>query len=536
MKSIHLRVIVFFLVFFTVSSLDDAFAQRAPGAGEVFVTQRFSIDRRGVDIVKGSMKADDYYLYFDSLNPGGKMLRYKIQLADGACEIGGMGPQSPVKLCETAGAGEKAFASFHKNMVCDGKIIFSIPLEINKKRYHSVIASDWHLYVFSCQALFRGRAFPLYRAPLGSRPQGAFYYGNHIFVENARALMGFRVSDAITAGETNILAPNAVINTQGALLSSLSISEDSVNEFDCPSRYAVSGSMVYKKMILSKTENISAADKFVYLLMGPGDGNVNIYCMDYNFKFSKLSNFTGAIFDFSLLDASRPSFLISYSPDVFLKNKSDFKRWTFSPPSAIGLADKFAGSDEETSEALVLRSGKFREGSYNKLTADNGGEARVEIIGKAAGKQPAAKILQIHKNIINDKFGPAAALSSSASKPVAFFYDTAEKKFRVYDVAGNNEYDSFFYNFGNGVISGAKFSFDGRVVLFKVCHYAAGSTAPESTALYAYRTVNKSLTQIAALRFIGDFECIRHDSKYKVVLTYSRANDYCDSIGFLSLD
>ena len=112
----------------------------------------------------------------------------------------------------------------------------------------------------------------------------------------------------------------------------------------------------------------------------------------------------------------------------------------------------------------------------------------------------------------------------------------AEKKFRVYDAAANNEYDSFFYNFGRGSLGDARFSFDGKIVLFKVCHYASGSSIPESTALYAYRAVNKSLTQIAALRAIGDYECIRHDSKYKVVLTYSRANDYCDSIGILSLD
>ncbi len=536
MKSFHLKFIVFFLVLFTIFCVNTAFAQRAAGSAEVFITQRFSVDRRGIEIVKDSMKADDFHLYFDSVHPGGKTLRYKIQLADGACEIGGIGPQSPVKLCETADDGEKSFASFHKNMVCDGKIIFSIPLEINKKRYHSVIASDWHLYVFSCQALFRGRAFPLYRAPLGSKPLGASYLGNYIFIETAGTLKGFRVSDAITAREANILAPNAVINSAGALRSSLSISEDSVNEFDCPSRYAVSSSMVFKKMILSRMENISAEDKFVYLLMGPGEGNINIYSMDYNFRFSRQSNFTGAIFDFSLLDAQKPSFLISYSPDVFLKDRSDFKRWTFSPPATLGVADKFSDLREETAETLVLRSKKSRDGSYVMLTGDKNGEARVEIIGKMAGKQPAAKNLQIHKNIIDDKFGPAAALSSNAARPMAFFYDMAEKKFRVYDAAANNEYDSFFYNFGRGSLGDARFSFDGKIVLFKVCHYASGSSIPESTALYAYRAVNKSLTQIAALRAIGDYECIRHDSKYKVVLTYSRANDYCDSIGILSLD
>ena len=84
MKSFHLKFIGFFLVLFNVLCVNTAFAQRAAGSAEVFITQRFSVDRRGIEIVKDSMKADDFHLYFDSVHPGGKTLRYKIQLADGA--------------------------------------------------------------------------------------------------------------------------------------------------------------------------------------------------------------------------------------------------------------------------------------------------------------------------------------------------------------------------------------------------------------------------------------------------------------------
>jgi len=535
---------------FALATLVCAIAILSPAfclaADELLVTLNFKYGIKNLEIEKESFKTDEHNLYFSSLLKDGGRRWHKIQLIDGAADVSGEDfnsePRPGLAGCEIAGLNEKKDRAILKNMVCDGKILFSVPLEINKKKYHAAVVSDWHLYIFSYGDLFTGRSFPVYKVPAGAEPHAAIYSKNHIFIVTGDFIAGFRIADSLTDRESKILAPSvSALNASDAVRASVSISDGTINDFDCAARFAASNDIVYKKIAAAKNVITSPQENFVYLLMGFGFGNANIYSMNLDFEFAKLTNFSGAMFDFSLIDPETKSFSVRHSADPLMKSPGGRNEWKLTPPSSIGGASEVpllmrAGGGASLKGAVFSRHRATGE-NYLKISRASGEVSlTLELVGENDDTAETVAAFDIHENLANAWPEYPAALSSNTRRPLAFFYDQAGRTFRVYDIKRNKEYDSFYHNFGSAVISGVRFSFDNEFVMFRAEHFEDGKSAPVSSAMYVYKIINKTLMQIAAHRTIGDFDCIKHENKHKVILIYSRDKEYCDSIGALTIE
>ena len=524
-------------------------------ADSLYLINTFNFGIKNIDLtetkaITDSLSADEFNCYFSAISTNGAKNSYKIQLIDGAVDINSHGFNSPAaasapKPCKSADINERENGAIHKNMICDGVILFSAPLTVNKKKYHAVIASDWHLYIFSYGPLLSGRSFPLYKTPLGGPPLRALYSGEHIFVLTGEYLIGLRAQDAVDKRDQRRLAPSfASLGAPEAIKKSIEISTDTINDFDCFNRYASSRSMVYKKISLIKHSVSSPAEPFAYLLMGAGFGNINIHSVNYNFDFVKLTNFSGAIFDFSLLDAAAPKFFIKHSAGLLSDDYKSFNLWTLRPPLTLGPSGGAAELEKPgarlQSDRFITSAHKSEGDNYFKITPGGAEENKIALASFKPNNETVEIIcnFDIHKNLFSaDGFKAPGAISSNPARPLAFFYDAADGFFRLYDIRSNREYDSFYYNFGAGSsVESIKFSFDNELVMFKVNRYNPKSSKPFSCELYAYRVINRMLVQIAAHRTIDDFDCINYENKHNIVLIYSRNKEYCDSIGILAVE
>jgi hypothetical protein len=530
-----------------------AFARGGRCADNLYLVNTFNFELKNINLneikaITESLSADEFNCYFTAISTNGLKNNYKIQFIDGAADISSYGFESPAeafapKPCRSADLNERQNGVIHKNMVCDGVILFSAPLNVNKKKYHAVIASDWHLYIFSYGTLMAGRSFPLYKTPLNGPPLRALYSDEHIFVLCGDRLTGFRAADAVNERDQRRLAPShSSLGASEAIKNSIEISTDTINDFDCANRFASSRAIVYKKIALARHIVKSPGESFAYLSMGAGFGNVNIHSVNYNFDFVKLTNFSGAILDFSILDAAAPKFFIKHSAGLLSRDLKSFNSWTLGPPSTLGPSEGAAALEKP---GALLQSGPY-VASAHKTDGDNyfkittGVKDNKITLASFSADDETVEIIcdfNAHKNLFsNGGFSAPAALSSNPSRPVAFFYDAADGFFRLYDIKNNREYDSFYYNFGAGEVSGVKFSFDNELVMFKVSRYGPQSSKPVSCELYIYRVINRMLMQIAAHRAIDDFDCFRYENKNNIMLIYSREKEYCDSIGILTIE
>jgi hypothetical protein len=535
---------------FSLAALVCAIAILSPAlslaADELFVTLNFKYGVKNLQIEKESFKTDEHNLYFSSLLKDGGRRWHKIQLIDGAADVSGEDfsaePRPGLAGCGVAGLNEKKDRAVIKNMLCDGKILFGIPLEINKKKYHAAVASDWHLYVFSYGDLFAGRSFPVYKVPVGAWPSAALHSKNHIFVVTGDFIAGFRVADSLTDRERKILAPSvSAMNASDAARASISVSDGTINDFDCAARFAASNDIVYKKIATAKNIIASPKENFLYLLMGFGFGNANIYSMNLDFEFAKLTNFSGAMYDFALIDPETKSFSVMHSADPLVKSDGGRSEWKITPPSSIGGASDVpllmrAGGGASLKGAVFSRRRAAGENYFKISRASGEVSLTLELVGENDDTAETVAAFDVHENLRQAWSGCPAALSSNSRRPLAFFYDQAGRTFRVYDIKRNKEYDSFYYNLGSAVLSGVRFSFDNELVMFRAEHFEDGKSGPVSSAIYVYKIINKSLMQIAAHRTIGDFDCVKHENKHKVILIYSRDKEYCDSIGALTIE
>jgi len=524
-------------------------------ADNLYLINTFNFELKNIDLteikaITESLSADEFNCYFSAVSTNGARNRYKIQFIDGAADISSYGFDSPAAAsapepCNSADLNERQNGAIHKNMICDGVILFSAPLTVNKKKYHAVIASDWHLYIFSYGPLLSGRSFPVYKTPLGAPALRVLYSGEHIFVLTRQYLIGFRARDAVDKRDQRRMAPSlSSLNASEAIKKSIEISTDTINDFDCANRYAFSRAMVYKKIALARHSLSSPAEPFAYLLMGAGFGNINIYSVNYNFDFVKLTNFSGAIFDFSLLEASAPKFFIKHSALLLSDDYKTFNLWTLSPPSTLGLSDGGAKLEKPgarlQSDRFITSAHKPDGDNYFKITPGGAEDNKIALASFKPSDETVEIIcnFDIHKNLFSsDGFKAVGAVSSNPSRPIAFFYDATDGFFRLYDIKSNREYDSFYYNFGTGSsVESVKFSFDNELVMFKVNRYNPKSSKPFSCELYIYRIINRMLAQIAAHCAIDDFDCISYENKHNIVLIYSRDKEYCDSIGILAVE
>lgn len=529
-----------------VCALAMLYPALCPAADELFVTLNFKYGVKNLELEKESFKTDEHNLYFSSLLKDGGRRWHKIQLTDGASDVSGEDfnsePRPGLAGCEIAGRGEKKDLAALKNMVCDGKILFGFPLEINKKKYHAAVVSDWHLYIFSYGELFAGRSFPVYKVPAGAEPRAAIHSKNYIFIVTQDFIAGFRVADSLTERERLILKPSvSAMNASDAVRASVSVSDGTINDFDCAARFAASGDIVYKKIAIAKYIITSQAENFAYLLMGFGFGNSNIYSMNLGFGFSKLTNFSGAMYDFALIDPEAKSFSVRHSADPLMKSAGGRNEWKITPPSSLGAAAEVpvllrAGGASSIKGAVFSRHAAGGENYFKISRASGEVSLTLELVGKNDDTAETVAAFDIHENLRSAWPQCPAALSANSRRPLAFFYDQAGRTFRVYDIKKNKEYDSFYHNFGSAVISGVRFSFDNELVMFRAEHFEDGNSAPVSSALYVYKVINKTLMQIAAHRTIGDFDCIKHENKHKIILIYSRDKEYCDSIGALTIE
>lgn len=524
-------------------------------ADNLYLTNTFNFSLKNIGpaetkAIAESLSIDEFNCYFSAASLNGARNRYKIQFIDGAADISSYGFDPPAGVsaprpCKSADINEKENGAIHKNMICDGVILFSAPLIVNKKKYHAVIASDWHLYIFSYAPLLAARSFPIYKTPLGGPPLRALYSGEHIFVVTGDYLLGFRALDSVDKRDLNRLAPSlSSLAAPEAIKKSIEISTGTINDFDCVNRYAASRSLVYKKIAIAKHNIESPAETFAYLLMGAGFGNINIYGVNYNFDFIKLTNFSGAIFDFSLLDAKAPKFFIKHSASLLSQNYESFNLWTLSPPSTLGPAGGGAKLEKPgarlQTDRFITSAHKFDGNNYFKITPEGAGNDKITLAAYSPDDETSEIIcnFDIHKNLFSaDGFKAGGAISSNPSRPLAFFYDAAEGFFRIYDAKSNREYDSFYYNFGAGSsVESIKFSFDNDLVMFKVNRYKPKEAKPFSCELYIYRVINRMLAQIAAHRAIDDFDCISRENKHHIVLIYSPDKEYCNSMGILTIE
>ena len=546
---------------FTIAAAAAIFLLAFAGGGwcadNLYVINTFNFELKNIDlnmikVMTDSLSADDFNCYFSAVSTNGAKNSFKVQFSDGAAEISAHGFDAPAggrapKPCLSADINEKQNGAIYKNMICDGGILFSAPIEVNKKVYHAVIASDWHLYIFSFGRLMAGRSFAEYKIPLNLNGPAlrVMYSGGHIFVFGGGRLSGFYVTHAADERTLRrIVASHSQLGASEAIKKSIEISTGTINDFDCAERYASSRAIVYKKIVLARHVLDSADERLAYLLMGAGYGNVNIYGMNYNFDFVKLTNFSGTILDFSLLDARAPEFFINHSTALPLHDLKSVNSWTLVPPAALRAV---SGAPALEKPGALLQSGlyiasahKVNGDKYFKITP-NGKDNKVWLASFSQNDETLEIIcdFNVYKNLISaGRFAAPAALSSNPSRPIAFFYDAADGFFRLYDVKNNREYDSFYYNFGGGKVSGIKFSFDNEFVMFKVSRYETQSSKPVSCELYIYRVINRMLMQIAAHRAIDDFDCFKYkdNNKNNILLIYSRDKEYCDTIGILAIE
>lgn len=513
---------------------------------EVYVTRNFKYGIKGLTAELDSFKTDCHNLYFSALNASGTRSWRKVQLSDGASDVSGedftAAERPGLKDCARAAIDSPKDRAALKNMLCDGKVLFAAPVDIGKKKYHAAIASDWHLYIFAYNDLFKGRSFPVYKTPIGAPPVAALYSGSHIFAVTDEFIACFGVAGDISERGTRVLAPStAGVDISDAIRASVEISDGTINDFDCAVRYARSSDIVYRKLEPARHVITSPHEKFLFLSMGLGFGNSNIYSMNMDFSFARLTNFAGAIADFKVIDPAKPLFSIAHSPDPLVKSADALKEWTLAPPSALGPAAgapmlKRAGRNE-TAGGAVYSSRPSPDGYYFKLSPSiNGGEFIIEAVdanGKTADTSPVA--FAAHGNLAASWPCPAA-VSSNPRRTMAFFYDRTAGFFRVYDAGRGREHDSFRFDLGDASISAIRFSFDNEFVMFRVRYPVEAGGAAPADALFVYRVINKTLMKAAAHRVIGDFDCIKHENKHKIVLIYGDDGPYCSCVGFIAIE
>jgi len=483
--------------------------------------------------------ADEYYLYFkaykkNAVRPSGSsVLYYRIQLNDGNCDYGDSPLVSDKFTAEICVSGSMPSPKRLKNMSCDAEVTSTLNIVSGKSAYVAAIARDWHLYIFDEKEISAGRKSAIYKTQIGEKPLQFYKTGNFLIVVTGNAIIGYELSYAPGQNKIKLISPNVAGMNSLAAIRLYASRNSEINDFDMDVQSVSNSALKFYKM----AADVQSFGK-LYMTAGIGEGNVNLYSVDENFNIGQLTNFKGRIADFKVTSDSSEPFLIYHLP-AYDANDESSSCWIVKPDGKLKKPQK----------AIALYSrGAMRPEKcfYSAYPLDSGGYYRVEPDGETSGAFLLNKI--DYNNSVEKKAAkfnmplPArkaglydcAAVSAETSRPYVALYSNEESRFYVYDVLADKLYDSFYFNCATGKISKLKFCPNGDFLLFSIDYFSNKKRL--SSALYFYRVRNKTLAQAASFFTLGDFHLVRRNRKNAIAVTFSRERQYCDSLGFISID
>lgn len=312
------------------------------------------------------------------------------------------------------------------------------------------------------------------------------------------------------------------------------------NNFGFDARYLSSDFFRFHKLAAVRSDS-SENLVLAYFTGSFGSGNRNIYSINSDLGITKISNFSGIITGFDLIDPKKPSLLIKHRKFDAAEG-TPAASWIFTPPQNLAnpAGTPFEDLAPDPGTRLVASSEKTganeRLGVFIDGSSENGilklkkMTAAKDVLHEISSFQLPAAVRDI------DSPDFVSAISHNAKSPVFAYYAPRSSRVWIIDAAGGHIIDGVYFNQRYGRVTSMKFLDGGDILAIKTDLFeGSGLSGIGSSSLFIYRLDHKLLTEICRHKIITDYDYIRYNNGNHIIMTFGKKRTEPDSIGIINI-
>ncbi|HNY11463.1 MAG TPA: hypothetical protein PKK26_07745 [Candidatus Wallbacteria bacterium] len=504
----------------------------------------FRFDLDGAAVYGDSLKTDGVFIdFFLTRANFGKNFKVKIQADSGRIE--NFDPVEEIKLLPPASS-EEIYLKYGdleniqgKPFAFDGPAIASVKLELGAKSFYAAIARDQALYIFPAPVK-SVKTQPAFKAYLPDAPRRIYVSKDRIFVLTEKHLSGFQIRRGTPKTPESLAMTSETAYTPAqALKKNIKLFEET-NNYSFDTKYLSSDFFRFHKVVPLQNGS-SANSTLAYFTGSYGQGNRHIYSLGSDFEIRRVSNFSGVITDFELIDPKKPSFTIKHKK---FENSGENPaiKWIYTPPADLAAPKETPSekADMKSGAGLIAvskkipgeeRIGVFVAGSIGneifKLKKITDGSDTLEEI--SSFRLPTAA-----KDLKSPDF--IAAISHNVKSPVFAYYAPRSSRVWLIDAIGGHIIDGIYFNQKYGLVTSMKFLGDGNILAIKTDLFEGNDfTRVGSSSLFLYRFEHKTLTEICRHKIISDYDYVRYNNGNHVIMVFGKERTETDSLGIINI-